>query len=440
MAIRRRRGYTPLHWIRSQPIIGIFAVIGGSVLSVLAVWFLARRQSSFFSSTVNGVLRTHSIDRSNRLELNGPHEQQRIVNAVNRLAEGVEVALAESNRSRAYHETILNELTVGILVVDADGILQYANPSASSTLDFTFNPAKDSRVPLASRVSVYDINDATAHSVENDETVLRNVELFDSQRQIEVVARPFLPDENGNRRTIVIINDRTDEMRLGVSLREFVANASHELRTPIASIQASVDTLKMGDALKPSETSQFLDRIDDSTKRMGALVTEMMELTMLETGREPLNVSKIHPSNLIDSVLMLHGPVGTAAHHEIENEVIGDVPEITVDVPKMERAIGNLLGNAQKFTPPSGRIRITCRKKNGDVVFAVQDDGEGIDPDDLHHIFERFYKSHRSSGDRTGFGLGLAITQNIVEMHDGRVEVESTVGEGSTFRVILPIS
>ena len=444
--------FLPLRWrfavVAAVPILtgfalylifGILPIIAGSAVSVLAVWFLARRQSIFFVRTAYGVLRTQSIDRANRLEPRGPAEQQRIIHAVNRLADSVEAALGESNRNRAYHETILNELTVGILVVDADGILQYANPAARLMLDFTFESGADAQVPLASRVNIYEINDATTVSVDSGEMVLRNVELYDSQRHLEVVARPFMPDENNTRRSIVIVNDRTDEIRIGASLREFVANASHELRTPIASIQASIDTLKMGVPLDPEDTSQFLDRIDDSAKRMGALVNEMMELTMLETGRAQLNTAPVAPSILIDNVLKVHGPVSVTPHHNIEKQIIGEVPEIVVDSPKMERAIGNLLGNAQKFTPPLGNIRISCWAEEETVLIAVKDDGEGIDAEDLHHIFERFYKSHRTSGDRTGFGLGLAITKNIVEMHNGSVEVESTIGEGSTFTVRLPI-
>ena len=116
------------------------------------------------------------------------------------------------------------------------------------------------------------------------------------------------------------------------------------------------------------------------------------------------------------------------------------MPDVLIDVPKIERAIGNLLVNARKFTPDGGRIKISCRSDGADVVFAVEDTGEGIDPEEIPHIFERFYKSHRTSGDRSGFGLGLAITKNIVELHRGSVEVESNVGAGSIFTVRLPIS
>ena len=419
---------------------GIAAVLVGSAVAVSAVWFLANRQSQFFRRTANGILRTQSIDRANRLTTYGPAEQQRIINAANRLADNVELTLAESARNRAYHETILNELTIGILVVDANGMLQYANPAVCSLLDFTSDEIGTGLTTLASKVNIYEINEAATTSATVGETVLRNVELYDSQRHFEVISRGLPADDSGVRRAIVIINDRTDEIRLGVSMREFVANASHELRTPIASIQASVDTLKMGTSLAPETTGQFLDRIDDSTHRMAALVSEMMDLTMLETGRSPLHMVQIDPSALIDGVFDSYGPVEMEPIHMFERAIDDQLPQILVDKAKIERAIGNLLGNARKFTPPGGRIRLSARVDDGWIAIVVEDQGEGIDPDELPYIFERFYKSPRSSGDRTGFGLGLAITKNIVEMHRGIVEVASVVGEGSIFTVRLPIS
>ncbi len=418
---------------------GIAAVAVGATVAIVVVWFLANRQSQFFWRTANGILRTQSIDRSNRLTTYGPPEQQRIVNAVNRLADSVESILAESDLNRAYHETILNELMIGILVVDENGMLQYANPAVCATLDFTYDEVGNGLTTLASKVNVYEINEAATTSATVGETVVLNLEIYDSQRHLEVISRSLPTDDSGARRAIVIINDRTDEIRLGVSMREFVANASHELRTPIASIQASVDTLKMGAALKTDAAAEFLDRIDDSSQRMAALVSEMMDLTMLETGRSPLNVELIALSPLIDGVFDAYGPLELEPIHQYELAVDEGLPQISVDRAKIERAIGNLLGNAKKFTPPGGRIRLSGRVDDGFVAITVQDNGEGIDPDELPYIFERFYKSPRSSGDRTGFGLGLAITKNIVEMHRGSVEAESVVGEGSKFTVRLPI-
>ena len=444
--------FLPLRWryvaVAAVPLVvgsvlyfflGIAPVIVGAVAAVVGVWFMANRQSGFFLRTANGILRTQSIDRANRLPPDGPVEQQRIINAVNRLAESVETILSESARNRVYHETILNELTVGILVVDADGNLQYANPAACSMLDFVFDSDAAIPTPLASKVNIYEINAAVTTSASAGETVLRNVVLYDTQKHLEVISRALPAEESGNRRAIVIINDRTDEIRLGIAMREFVANASHELRTPIASIQASVDTLKLGGQLQSETMEQFLNRIDESAHRMAALVSEMMDLTMLETGRSPLHTKMIEPSDLIESVVANYGSIGMSKIHNVEVEIAGEVPNVLVDEQKMVQAIGNLLGNAQKFTPPGGQVKISCRREDRDIAISVEDTGEGIDPDELPHIFERFYKSHRSSGDRSGFGLGLAITKNIVEMHRGSVEVESVVGEGSTFTVRLPI-
>ncbi len=445
--------FIPLRWryatAAALPLVigwSLYGVLGWwvmavcSIVAVIIVWLIGHRQMLFFIRTATGIIRTRSIDRRNRLEIEGPPEQQRILNAVNRLADSVELTLSESDRNRRYQETILNEITVGILVVDENGILQYANPAVCRMLRFDFSPRGAGPTPLAAKVNIYEINEAVAMSATAGETVRRSVELYNTHRHLELYSRPLPPDEGGVRRAMVIINDRTDEYRLSVAMREFVANASHELRTPIASIQASVDTLKLGAELPPEVIEQFLDRIDDGTQRMTALVNELMELTLLESGRSPVHFQMTDAAELIASVMKSHGPVGIRSDHEFSTEIADDLPDVLIDRPKIERAIGNLLINAQKFTPPGGTIKLGCKKDGEFVAYSVQDSGEGIDPEETPHVFERFYKSHRSSGDRTGFGLGLAITKNIVEIHNGTVEVESVVGEGSTFTVRLPIS
>ena len=422
------------------PFVGIWSVAVGSLIAVVMVWMMGRRQTRYFLRTAIGILRTRAIDRRHRLPIEGPQEQQRISHAVNRLADNVEQTLFESRRNRRYHETILSGLTAGILVVDADGMLQYANPTACEMLGFELDESEYRLTPLASKVGIFEINEAVTISASTGETVRRIVEIFDQHRHFEVIARGLPPEDSGLGRSVAIITERTEEIRQGVAMREFVANASHELRTPIASIQASVETLKLGEQLPPEVTEQFLDRIDDGAHRMAALVTELMDLTLLETGRTILRKSTVSPSDLVNAVIESHGSVGAEPLYQIDVEIEDDIPGISVDSQKIERALGNIFANAQKFTPSGGHISISCRTDGDHVVFEVSDTGEGIDQEELPQIFERFYKSHRSTGDRSGFGLGLAITKNIVELHDGSAEVVSSLGEGTTVYVKLPVS
>ena len=173
---------------------------------------------------------------------------------------------------------------------------------------------------------------------------------------------------------------------------------------------------------------------------MAALVTELMDLTLLETGRTVLRKAASTPSDLIKAVIDSHGAVGGELTHTIDVKIEDDIPAISVDSQKIERALGNVFANAQKFTPAGGEISISCRTEGDHVVFAISDTGEGIDQEELPQIFERFYKSPRSTGDRSGFGLGLAITKNIVELHGGSVEAVSSPGDGTTISVRLPVS
>ena len=249
------------------PFVGYWSLATGSLIAVIGVWMLGRRQTRYFLRTAVGILRTRAIDRRHRLPVEGPSEQQRIAHAVNRLADSVEQTLAESSRNRRYHETILSELTAGILVVDAEGMLQYANPAACEMLQFEIEDTEYRMTPLASKVGIFEINEAVSISAATGETVRKIVEVFDEHRHFEVIARGVPPEDSGLGRSVVIINERTEEIRLGVSMREFVANASHELRTPIASIQASIETLRLGAELPPETEISFWSAL--TTVRVG---------------------------------------------------------------------------------------------------------------------------------------------------------------------------
>ena len=419
-------------------VVGWFGVVLGAAASLMCVFVVASRQRQHSTRTALGIIRSRAIQRGYKLPTTGPTESVRIAHAINRFTAEVEQTLADAEIHRRYHETILNELSAGVLVVDALGILQYANRAAGEILGFDVDGIRDGTTQLGSKVNVYELNDAAMTCATSNEVASREVEVYGSGRHLEIVARPLPPEQLGIGRAAVIVNDRTEEIRLGVSMREFVANASHELRTPISVIQASVESLKMG-AIDDSEaTKRFLDRIDGGSQRLAGLVSEMMDLTLLETGRMSTHLESVMPSDLIQSVVDSYGPLAESAELRITSHAPENLEPILADRHKLERAIGNLVTNAVKFTHAGGSIEISCCPSDSVVEISVSDSGIGIAAEELPHVFERFYKSSRATADRSGYGLGLAITKHIVELHGGEIEVESVLGEGTTFKIRLP--
>ncbi len=217
---------------------------------------------------------------------------------------------------------------------------------------------------------------------------------------------------------------------------EFINIASHELRTPLAIISAYAELLE-GETTE--EGQQFLQVLRQSAAQLARLTKDMVDLQHLERGQLLIRMEQVSLPEVLSAVAQRYIPLAEAKHQDFQVEVPADLPAVRVDRDKLELIVGNLCSNAVKFTPPGGRIRLAAKDGPGEVRIVVEDNGPGIPPEAQERIFERFYQVQESlTREHGGLGLGLSIVKGLVELHGGRVWVESEVGEGSTFIVSLP--
>ena len=230
---------------------------------------------------------------------------------------------------------------------------------------------------------------------------------------------------------------QTDALR-----RELVANVSHDLRTPIASLQGYLETLLMkADTLSAEERSQYLHIAMRHSQRLGMLVAELFELAKLESGHTRLHREAFAPGELVQDVVLKYRLPARAAGVRIETDIPPDLPFVEADIGLIERVLENLLDNAVRHTPAGGRVTVTLAADAGRVRVQVADTGDGIPEDELPHLFDRFYqvkKSQREAG--SGVGLGLAIVKRILELHAVSIDVYSTLRAGTRFDFSLPVS
>ena len=229
---------------------------------------------------------------------------------------------------------------------------------------------------------------------------------------------------------------QADRMR-----RELVANVSHDLRSPLASIQGYLETVHMKDGdLDPEERRRYVKTALRNAQRLNTLVSELFELSKLETKQIEPTIEPFPIAELVQDIVMQYQP--QADEQGVELAV--DVPErhvrVQADIGLVERALSNLIDNAIHYTPTGGRVHVALENEAEDVCVEVGDTGPGIPEDDLPHIFERFYRVDKSRDrDKGGAGLGLAIAKTILELHERSLDVDSTVGEGTRFRFRLPV-
>ncbi len=217
---------------------------------------------------------------------------------------------------------------------------------------------------------------------------------------------------------------------------EILAVVAHDLRNPLGTIHMSVSLVM--DALEDPRHRRHLEIAKRSADRMNGLIQDLMEVTRIESGKLKLELRPEAVPPLLAEAASMLAPLAAARSISLEREVHPDVPRVRMDPPRVLQVISNLVGNAVKFTPEGGRIVLRCEPARDGVRFAVADTGPGISPEQLPHVFGRFWQA--AGSDRRGIGLGLSIARGIVEAHGGRIWVESVPGEGSTFYFTLPLA
>jgi len=252
---------------------------------------------------------------------------------------------------------------------------------------------------------------------------------------VEMVARVL---EDGS--LLLLLQDVSELRMLRTVRRDFVANVSHELRTPLASIRLLVDTLEDGALEEPEVATNFVHRIGVEADHLIQMVTELLELSRIESGQLPVRGRELATvGELIDLAVERLSVVALDKQIAVTSEVRPGIPLVLADRDQVVQVLMNLLFNAIKFTPRGGAVHVRAWPEAGSASVAVIDTGMGIAPADLPRIFERFYKSDKArSRSGGGTGLGLPIARHIVESHGGSIRAESQEGNGSTFTFTLP--
>ncbi|MCB1893726.1 MAG: phosphate regulon sensor histidine kinase PhoR [Zoogloeaceae bacterium] len=238
-------------------------------------------------------------------------------------------------------------------------------------------------------------------------------------------------------RCMLLSRDISHLERLETMRRDFVANVSHELRTPLTVVLGFIETLADDDGLSADDRRHYLGLAREQAERMHRLILDLLVLSALETGAPSPTEDQVDMPDLLDRVLT-EGNVLSAGRHRLTLEIEG--PHwLRGSVKELHSAFANLVSNAVRYSDPSGHIRLRWRAVDGGAEFSVQDQGDGIDARHIPRLTERFYRIDRGrSRESGGTGLGLAIVKHVLGRHQGRLDIESTPGVGSTFRAILP--
>ncbi len=333
-------------------------------------------------------------------------------------------------------ESIIRSMTDAVVTFDINGSVLLINPPARELFK------------LRTETGTLHINDFSAVPVVTEmfrEALSGKKEMKGEipfeERTLKVVLAPLRNQDGDIRGIVAVLQDVTKEKRLEMLRREFVANVSHELRSPLSLLQGYVEALADGLAENEEERGQYLDILLDETLRLRRLVNDLLDLTQMETGNMTMRFDKISLSELIKRVTDRLRPLFAEKGKEMIIAVPDDIPPVSGDEDRLQQVLVNLLDNAAKFTPEGGVVRVSAVTGHDRVDISVTDSGPGIPETELEQVWERFYKADkaRTRDEAGGTGLGLAIVKNIIQAHRGSVSVTSEPGRGTTFKVSLNI-
>ena len=401
-----------------------------ALLSFGLAYVLAGRTSRSVRSVTHGARRLTQGDLDHRVEALSHDETEELAEALNAMASTLRSSIGDLSEERDLLSAVLNTMVDGVVVLDGERRAVLVNSAAEELLGLARGQSLGGR--FADLVRDDELLRIVAVSVELQAPQQAETDLLRQRRLVRAMAIPIGRSSGGN--VLVTLHDLTQIRRVHTTRREFVTNVSHELRSPLASIKAIVETLESG-ALEERELAvEFLARIGRDVDRMTLLVNDLLELSRLESGYTQINLVPVDIRPIIDDAVQT---VGRRTAVDVSARTNGDLPPVLGEGHMVWRVLTNLLENAVKATSDQGSVTVTASAEERSVVISVRDTGAGIGRDHLPHVFERFYKIDRSRSD-SGTGLGLAIVKHIVQAHGGEVDVESEEGVGTTFSFTLP--
>jgi two-component system phosphate regulon sensor histidine kinase PhoR len=418
-----------------NPIAIITGVLGIAlaVASLGFCYFWSRRASRSVQAVTEAAHRLADGEFDRQVTAPYPLQGRRLAESFNQMASTLKATIQNLSGERNKLSAVLNTMADGVVVVDPAGTVLMANPAAQTMLAVTEAQITGRR--LVAVVRDDQIHRLVADCISSGKSQLGEVELLRPRRFLSVAATPL--EEDRSRQVLLTMHDQTGLRQTETSHREFVSNVSHELRNPLASVKAMVETLEDGAIEECAVARDFLERIRQETDRMNHLVDDLLELSRLDRGQMTLRRSPVDLSLLVTEVRSSFERLASDQRIALDALASEGLPTINADAERLRQVLINLVENALRFTRPHGLITISAARAPGFIEVLVRDTGVGISSEHLPHLFERFYKVDRSRKDG-GTGLGLAIVKQIVEAHGGRVWVESKEGEGSTFGFALP--
>jgi len=421
-ALRRRL------WLSSL----VMLVVAGTASLLISRSFASRveRLQSFSRRVADGDFRPIEADRSG-------DALEALAASLNDSASRLDRAIRTLTEERNLSSAILGSMVEGVAVVNSNERLLFANDGFAEILELDAPPKSGSSlVEIVRQTELIEAVRVVVAGAPRVEAEISTGTL--RQRFFAVTVASVRAMETSG--AVIVLHDITDLRKLERIRRDFVANVSHEFKTPLTAIQGFAETLLAGAIEDPQNRIRFLQIILEHSRRLARLTDDLLELSKMDADRLDLELDRLSVSQFVQSCMETTQRSAKEKNLSVSVDLQGTLPDIAADRRRLAEVLQNLLDNAIQYTPSGGRIKVSAVSDREEVTFTVSDTGIGIPKVDQPRIFERFYRVDVArSREVGGTGLGLSIAKHLVEAHGGRIWVDSEVGQGSHFHFTVPV-
>lgn len=407
-----------------------------TVLALLITVFLGFLIASSITEPIRDVTKKAEEmamgDFDQFVEVKSDDEIGQLASMFNHLTLKLKETIQDMDLERSKLDTIFSYMAEGVLAVDMSGHIMHANPIAIDILNLKEQDIYEKNILELDHLSLSKVNYNNISTLEGDEIAEFNSQFY------KVKYAPFKNEKSNIGGLIIVFQDITREHKLDNMRKEFVANVSHELKTPITTIKSYAETLMENDIDKDI-SNRFLEVIDSECDRMARLVRDLLQLSNLDYKKTNWKKTEIALDKVISDIMLKLDLVFKEKKQTVEVHIEENICHVIGDKDGIEQVILNIVSNAIKYTEEHGKIIIDARRVGNNIRISVKDNGIGIPEEDQERIFERFYRVEKGrSRELGGTGLGLSIAKEIIEAHDGHIELNSKFGVGTEIIIELP--
>lgn len=415
--------------VEEAKIILTYATAIALLITTILGYIIAKSITEPISALTKKASAMAKGDFNQTVEVKSDDEIGNLGTMFNYLTEELKTTISQMNLEKSKLNTIFDYMAEGVIAIDRQGFLIHANPIARNILDLDSNYTKN-KINLGD-LNIFNINYADQNTLKGES----QIEIKESFYKIKFA--PYKKNDRVNLGLIVVLQDITKEHTLDNLRKEFVANVSHELKTPITTIKSYSETLLEDENLN-NYTKKFLSIINRENNRMSRLVSDLLQLSNLDYSSYKFNYEEIDTYEIINQVLESLHVLIKNKNHKILLDISMDVKNILADRHGLDQVLMNVISNAIKYTDDSGTIKISASSNLFYVKIIIEDNGIGIPKEDINRIFERFYRVEKSrSRQMGGTGLGLSIAKEMTESMGGSLTLESEFNVGTKITLTL---